>query len=623
MAANPILEAFGNSRTVLNYNSSRFGKYTDIYFNRRGTIEGCKVDQYMLEKSRLVWQPENERNFHIFYAVLAGMGPEEKTKLGLTKPSDYYYLTQDNLNKAGSNKCFSRGLGSYLQCEGRNDKTEYEHIIKSMSCLSFSEVELREINKLLAVILHVGNFEFEEALIDNLDSCHLIYNTGVKQVCALLDVVDDAMIKAVTYRTLVMRGETVTSPMNIDQAMDVKDALVKGIYGRLFTWIVDKVNSCMMKAAKERVKDLRSIGLLDIFGFENYEKNSFEQLCYNFANENLQQFFIRHLFILEQEEYAKEKISWEHIDFRDNQDVLDLIAARPQNILLLVDEESMFPRGTDRSMLNKLSRAHTRNDSFLASKHQTDDTFGIKHFAGTVRYSSKGFLERNRDTFHGDLMALVQSSKNKFLKLLFYKDLKAGIDSRKRQGTLCEQFKKSLDSLMRNLSKCQPFFIRCLKPNQEQSKDAFDRSLMVKQLRYNGMLETIHIRRKGFPIRYSFQDFLERYKVCFPGFKMPHDGDLARGAKRIARHVLGSESGYQLGATKLFIRDEHDFKLEVAREQSIEKFVVVIQRAVRGWYARRTFQRLKKSVCTIQSMWRSYLARRDYKVVSTTKFYLW
>lgn len=617
MAANPILEAFGNSKTILNDNSSRFGKYTDIFFNRRGTIEGCKVEQFLLEKSRLVWQPEEERNFHIFYVILAGMPPEEKAKLGLTKPSDYYYLTQDNLNKAASNKCFSRGLGSCLQCNDRNDKNEYTSIIKAMNILNFSEVELREINKLLACILHIGNFEFEEALIDNLDSCHLIYNTGVKQVCALLDVNDDALIKAVTYRTLVMRGETVTSPMNIDQAMDVKDALVKGIYGRLFTWIVDKINSALMKSAKENVKNLRSIGLLDIFGFENFEKNNFEQLCYNFANENLQQFFIRCLFILEQEEYDKERIQWEHIDYNDNQDVLDLIAARPSNILVLIDEESMFPRGTDRSMLNKLSRSHARNDLFIASKHQTDDSFAIKHFAGTVRYTSKGFLERNRDTFHGDLMALIQGSKNKFLKLLFYKDLKAGMDSRKRAGTLCEQFKKSLDSLMRNLSKCQPFFIRCIKPNHEQKKEMFNRNLVMKQLKYTSMCETITIRRKGFPIKYSFQDFLERYKVCFPGFKMPSDGDLARGAKRVARHVLGSDDrGWQIGTTKLFIRDEHDYKLEVAREEAIEKFVVVIQRAVRGWYARRTFQRLKKSVVTIQSMWRAYLAKRDYKVVS-------
>ena len=480
----------------------------------------------------------------------------------------------------------------------------------------FSDVEIKEIMKLLAAILHIGNFEFEEALIDNLDACHLIYNTGVKQVCQLLDVVDDSLIKAVTYRTLVMRGEAVTTPMNIDHAMDVKDALVKGIYGRLFIWIIDKINSAISKGSKEKNRDLRSIGVLDMFGFEVFEKNSFEQLCINFANENLQQFFVRHIFKLEQEEYERENVEWNHIEFTDNQHILDLIAARPMNIMSLIDEESMFARGTDRTMLNKLSRTHARNDLFLSSRHQTDDSFGIKHYAGEVRYSSKGFLERNRDTFHGDLMQLVQSSKNKFLKLLFYKDLKAGMESRKRSGTLSEQFKRSLDHLMRMISKCQPFFVRCIKPNHEKKANSFDRSLVVQQLRYSSMLETIQIRRKGYPIRYSFNEFIERYRVCVAGFKLPPDGDLQRASKKLAKAVLGSDGFWQLGGSKLFIKDEHEMKLEIAREEAISKFVVVIQRAVRGWYARRTFQRLKRNVVTIQSIWRGYLARRDYRVVS-------
>ena len=614
MEASNVLEMFGNARTFHNDNASRFGKYIEVFFNRRGAIEGAKVEYYLLEKSRLVWQPEDERNFHIFYAMLIGMSSEDKSKLGLTKSSDYYYLTQDNLNKALSNKCFSKGLGSCLQCNGRNDRVDYNNILKSMKTLMFSEVEIKEIMKLLSAILHIGNFEFEEALIDNLDACHLIYNTGVKQVCQVLDVIDNSIIQALTYRTLKSRGETVKTPMNIDQAMDVKDALVKGIYGRLFQWIVGKINSAIYTGSREH-RDCRSIGILDMFGFENFQKNCFEQLCINFANENLQQYFVRSLFKLEQEEYEREHVEWGHIDFQDNQPILDLIAAKPNNILSLVDDESSFPRGTDRTMLNKLSRTHARNDLFLSSRSQMDDSFGIKHYAGVVRYSSKGFVERNKDTFHGDLMALVQSSKNKFLKLLFYRDLKAGMDARKKNGTLIEQFKKSLDQLMRTMSKCQPLFIRCLKSNNEAKPMTFDRSLIMSQLVYSGMLETIQIRKKGYPIRYSFPEFIERYRVCLPGMKLPTDQDVVRAAKRLARHVLGSDGFWQLGATKLFLKDDHDTKLEIAREQAISKFVIVIQRAVRGWYAKRTFQRLKNSIVTIQSMWRGYLARRDYKVM--------
>ena len=492
--------------------------------------------------------------------------------------------------------------------------------MEAMKTLGFKDVELRETFKLLAALLQIGNFEFQEAMIDNLDACHLIYNSGVKHVCALLEVIDDVLIKSITHRTLNMRGEAVTSPMNMRMARDVKDALVKGVYGRLFVWIVDKINTTICKSSdggrqKKRQNDPtlgKSIGLLDIFGFENFGKNSFEQLCINFANENLQQFFVRHVFKMEQEEYEREGINWQSIEFTDNQDVLDMIVARPMSILDLINEESLFPRGTDRTMLNKLSRTHSKNRLFDTPRNSSS-SFSIKHFAGKVVYDTAGFLERNRDTFHGDLIQLIRSSKNKFLHFIFHKDLKNSSLHQKRASSLCEQFKKSLDSLMRTLMKCQPFFVRCVKPNDLKTPGVFDRDLVCQQLRYSGMMETIRIRRQGYPVRYEFAEFIDRYRVCIGG--MPRSSKISdhrTAASRICETVL-NEQDWCLGLTKVFMKDEHDVELENYREKSLLKYILVLQRAVRGWYAKRTFQRLKRSVVKIQALWRAYRDRKAFR----------
>nr|XP_039263341.1 unconventional myosin-VIIa-like isoform X3 [Styela clava] len=617
LEANPILEAFGNAKTIRNDNSSRFGKFIDIHFSKKGVIIGAKIEQYLLEKSRLVYQANEERNYHIFYCMLAGMSSEQKQKLGLGKPSDYLYLTQDFYHQKESNACFKQGKdteGSCLQCKGRDDKLEFANIVSGMKVLSISDVEINEIYKLLAAILHIGNFKFEETMIDNLDACELVYNTGIKAASHLLGVNDQALMKALTQRTLIMRGETVTSPMNIAQALDVKDAYIKGVYGRMFVWIVDKINSAIYGGEKDQDKsEILSIGLLDIFGFENFENNSFEQLCINFANENLQQFFVRHIFKLEQEEYDKEDIEWRHIDFTDNQEILDMIAVRPMNVLALINEEAMFPRGTDRTMLNKLTSNHGKSEYFDVPKSQNDDTFGIRHFAGPVRYSTSGFLERNRDTFHSDLISLIQSSKNKFLKLMFQKELKLSGSTRRRNQTLCEQFKRSLDALMRALSSCLPYFVRCMKPNEFKKANDFDRQLIARQLRYSGMMETIRIRRAGYPIRYTFREFVDRYRMILHGVHIVHEREeMIEICRKIMDEALGDKD-WQVGKNKIFLKDEHDMLLEIARETAITRWVIIIQRNVRRWNARRRFKKMKISAAKIQATWRAYKQKKKYK----------
>ncbi|XP_062417265.1 myosin VIIAa [Pungitius pungitius] len=598
LEANPILEAFGNAKTIRNDNSSRFGKYIDIHFNKRGAIEGAKIEQYLLEKSRVCRQALDERNYHVFYCMLKGMTAEEKKKLGLSKATDYNYLT----------------IGNCTVCDGRDDMKEYSNIRSAMKVLMFTDKENWEISKLLAAILHMGNLRYEARTYDNLDACEVIRSSHLTTAAMLLEVDGKDLMNCLTSRTLITRGETVSTPLSIEQALDVRDAFVKGIYGRLFVWIVEKINAAIYKPTSSQPKALRrSIGLLDIFGFENFTVNSFEQLCINFANENLQQFFVRHVFKLEQEEYNLENINWQHIEFTDNQDALDMIAIKPMNIISLIDEESRFPKGTDTTMLNKLNFQHKLNTYYIPPKNNHETQFGIQHFAGVVYYETKGFLEKNRDTLYGDIIQLVHSSKNKFIKQIFQADVAMGAETRKRSPTLSSQFKRSLELLMRTLSVCQPFFVRCIKPNENKKPMLFDRELCVRQLRYSGMMETIRIRRAGYPIRYTFVEFVDRYRVLMPGVKPAYKQEDLRGTcQRIAEAVLGRDDDWKMGKTKIFLKDHHDMLLEIERDKAITDKVIIIQKVVRGFKDRSNFLKMRKSAVFIQKTWRGYHCRKNY-----------
>uniref|UniRef100_A0A8C3EFD1 Myosin VIIA n=1 Tax=Corvus moneduloides TaxID=1196302 RepID=A0A8C3EFD1_CORMO len=567
LEANPILEAFGNAKTIRNDNSSRFGKYIDIHFNKRGAIEGAKIEQYLLEKSRVCRQAQDERNYHVFYCMLRGMTMEQKKKLGLGKATDYNYLA----------------MGNCTTCDGRDDSKEYANIRSAMKVLMFTDTENWEISKLLAAILHMGNLQYEARTYDNLDACEVVQSASLITAATLLEVEPQDVMNCLTSRTIITRGETVSTPLSMEQALDVRDAFVKGIYGRLFVWIVEKINAAIYRPPSQELKSIRrSIGLLDIFGFENFTVNSFEQLCINFANENLQQFFVRHVFKLEQEEYNLENINWQHIEFTDNQDALDMIAIKPMNIISLIDEESKFPKGTDATMLHKLNSQHKLNTNYIPPKNNYETQFGINHFAGIVYYETKGFLEKNRDTLHGDIIQLVHSSKNKFIKQIFQADVAMvmrGLDkslringlseTRKRSPTLSSQFKRSLELLMRTLSVCQPFFVRCIKPNEYKKPMLFDRELCVRQLRYSGMMETIRIRRAGYPIRYTFVEFVDRYRVLMPGVKPAYkqaEGELET-----------------LVLCCFLPQDHHDMLLEIERDKAITDKVILIQKVVRGY----------------------------------------
>ncbi|XP_066475070.1 unconventional myosin-VIIa isoform X1 [Tiliqua scincoides] len=598
LEANPILEAFGNAKTIRNDNSSRFGKYIDIHFNKRGAIEGAKIEQYLLEKSRVCRQAHDERNYHVFYCMLKGMTLEQKKLLGLGKAADYNYLS----------------MGNCITCDGRDDSKEYSNIRAAMKVLMFTDTENWEISRLLASILHMGNLRYEARTYDNLDACEVVHSASLITAASLLEVDPQDLMNCLTSRTIITRGETVSTPLSMEQALDVRDAFVKGIYGRLFIWIVEKINAAIYRPPSHEHKSIRrSIGLLDIFGFENFTVNSFEQLCINFANENLQQFFVRHVFKLEQEEYNLENINWQHIEFTDNQDALDMIAIKPMNIISLIDEESKFPKGTDATMLNKLNSQHKLNTNYIPPRNNYDTQFGINHFAGVVYYETKGFLEKNRDTLHGDIIQLVHSSRNKFIKQIFQADVAMGAETRKRSPTLSSQFKRSLELLMRTLSVCQPFFVRCIKPNEYKKPMLFDRELCVRQLRYSGMMETIRIRRAGYPIRYTFVEFVDRYRVLMPGVKPAYKQEDLRGTcQRIAEAVLGKDDDWQIGKTKIFLKDHHDMLLEIERDKAITDKVILIQKVVRGFKDRSNFLKVRNATLMIQRNWRGHNCRRNY-----------
>ncbi|XP_046676173.1 myosin-VIIa isoform X2 [Homalodisca vitripennis] len=593
LEANPILEAFGNAKTIRNDNSSRFGKYIDIHFNSGGVIEGAKIEQYLLEKSRIVSQSKDERNYHIFYCILAGLSKEEKQKLELSDASHYKYLT---------------GGGS-ITCEGRDDAAEFADIRSAMKVLLFSDQEIWEILKLLAALLHIGNIKYKAAIIDNLDATEIPDLSNVARVANLLAVPKQPLIDALTRKTLFASGETVVSTLSREQSVDVRDAFVKGIYGRLFVLIVSKINNAIYRP---KGISRSAIGVLDIFGFENFNVNSFEQFCINYANENLQQFFVQHIFKLEQEEYNLEHINWQHIEFVDNQDALDLIAIKQLNIMALIDEESKFPKGTDQTMLAKLHKTHGSHRNYLKPKSDINTSFGLNHFAGVVFYDTRGFLEKNRDTFSADLLQLVTLSSNKFLKLLFAEDIGMGSETRKRAPTLSTQFKKSLDALMKTLSSCQPFFIRCIKPNEFKKPMMFDRGLCCRQLRYSGMMETIRIRRAGYPIRHTFKEFVERYRFLIPGIPPAHKTECRSATAKICGAVLG-RSDYQLGNTKVFLKDAHDLFLEQERDRVLTRNIIVLQRSIRGWVYRRRFLRMKAATMIIQKYWMGWAQRRRYQ----------
>lgn len=501
LEANPLLESFGNAKTVKNNNSSRFGKYLEIHF-KDGLITGARSTEYLLEKSRIVTQAPDERNYHVFYELLSGLTDQEKEKYGLQTSDKYFYLNQ----------------GSSSEIEGKNDGQDFRFLLAAMQVLGFTNEEQDTIFRILSSVLHMGNIYFHrKQLKHGQEGVEIGSDSEVRWTSHLLQLPLEGILKALTVRTTEARNERMMTPLNIDQALDARDAMAKALYSCLFSWLVQRINSMVYKGHKRR-----TLALLDIFGFEDFKENSFEQLCINYANETLQSYFTKYVFKLEQQEYAKEKIDWVPLAYPDNQAVIHLISKKPIGILPLLDDESNFPKASDHSFLEKCHYNHALNDLYSRPRLSSME-FGIKHFAGQVWYNVEGFLDKNRDTLRHDVIELMINSKMTMISKMF-QELRNTNESVKtynrsdgrfitmkpRAPTVSARFQDSLNSLVDSMSKCNPWFVRCIKPNNEKATMKFDISVVLEQLRYSGMLVTIKIRKLGYPVRVKFPAFVSR-----------------------------------------------------------------------------------------------------------------
>ncbi|XP_039210307.1 unconventional myosin-X-like isoform X1 [Crotalus tigris] len=587
LESSPVLEAFGNAKTVYNNNSSRFGKFIQLHFSQHGHIQGGRVTDYLLEKNRVVHQNPGERNYHIFYALLAGVSGEQREGLHLLEPKNYRYLSQS---------------GCIIN-EDLDDRDMFSKVMTAFEVMGFSSEEIRDIFKLISGILQLGNIEFMTA-----GGAQITTKTVLHNVSELLGLDTFQLSEVLTQRSMFLRGEEISSPLTVEQATDSRDSLAMALYSQCFSWIIGKINSKIK--GKENFK---SVGILDIFGFENFQVNRFEQFNINYANEKLQEYFNKHIFSLEQLEYNREGIIWEAIDWMDNAECLDLIEKK-LGLLALVNEESRFPKGTDSTLLEKLHNQHGNNQYYMKPR-VTDFHFGIQHYAGEVLYDVRGFLEKNRDTFRDDILNMLKDSRLDFIYDLFERvsscnsedTLKLG--TQRRRPTVSSQFRDSLHSLMATLSTCNPLFIRCIKPNLEKAPNLFSPDVVLKQLRYSGMLETVKVRRAGFPVRRLCQDFLCRYKMLLKNWSNPDS------AKTTCANFLqmydNTQREWKLGKTKVFLKEVLEQKLEKAREEELKKAATIIRAHVLGYMARKNYRRVLASVVTIQKNYRAHFWKKS------------
>ncbi|XP_050309561.1 unconventional myosin-IXa-like isoform X2 [Anthonomus grandis grandis] len=702
LSAGPVLEAFGNAKTAHNNNSSRFGKFIQVNYKENGMVHGAVVQKYLLEKSRIVCQGRYERNYHVFYYLLEGANEQEKQQLHLMTPDKYYYL-----NKS----CFA--------LENVDESYEFSRLKQSMEMVGFTPEKQRRLFSVLSAVLLLGNVEFQPRK----SAYHHDESVGVKNpevvalISELLRVKQETLMQALTAKRARASGETLVINYRLPEAIASRDAMAKCLYGALFDWIVLQVNHALLsKKDTFREHQGNSIGVLDIFGFEDFGlNNSFEQLCINYANEHLQYYFNQHVFKYEQEEYRKEGIRWTNIDFMDNTGCLQLIEAKPNGLLCLLDDQCNFPGATNETLLQKFNTVH-KDNKFYNKPQKKEGAFIVEHYAGKVKYQVADMREKNLDLMRQDIVGVLKNSSMAFVRELvgvdpvavfrwaivraFFraqfafreagkkhrqgrvdgnrnniqqryrgvhvpnenlishlvtvsavnltinriaknksfrprergkKGLKnlqsvknlvgrTGITAmnqnqlskaRKQPLTVAAQFQQSLHSLMDTLNQANPFFIRCIKSNGNKISNNFDPECVQRQLRYTGMLETVRIRQAGFNVRLTYDEFIQLYRILLPKGLLSSQLDV--------RHFLATlnlnRDNYQLGATKVFMRESEKHKLDSRLHQQIMAGIVLLQRWFRACLERRRFLRMKSAVVMLQSYCRMYLVQKRVRQI--------
>uniref|UniRef100_A0AAR2JDQ5 Myosin IXA n=1 Tax=Pygocentrus nattereri TaxID=42514 RepID=A0AAR2JDQ5_PYGNA len=809
LGAGPVLEAFGNAKTAHNNNSSRFGKFIQVNYQESGAVRGAYVEKYLLEKSRLVYQEHNERNYHVFYYLLAGASEEERKAFHLLQPEEYHYLNQ--MTKKAHRPHWENYYESELDCftvEGEDLKHDFERLQLAMEMVGFLPATRKQIFSLLSAILLLGNIRYKKKAYrdDSIDICN---PEVLPTISELLEVKEEMLFEALTTRKTVTVGERLIVPYKLAEAGTVRDSMAKSLYGALFDWIVFRTNHALLnnKDLEDSAKIL-SIGVLDIFGFEDYENNSFEQFCINFANERLQHYFNQHIFKLEQEEYRAEGISWHMIDYIDNTSCINLISKKPTALLHLLDEECNFPQATNQTLLDKFKRQHEGN-SYIEFPAVMEPAFIIHHYAGKVKYSVKDFREKNTDHMRPDIVALLKSSKSAFicglmginpvatfrwavLRAYFravvafkgagkqHREKKSGSDSavqctviksvdsfsflhhpvhqrsleilqrckddkynscitrknprsplsdlqgtnainekstrdgfsgcngrssrpgrmsstgfsheddgifvnamssklleraqgilmrnknykaklclpkhlldvkslkylssltlhdritksllhlhkKKKPPSISAQFQASLNKLMETLGQSEPYFVKCIRSNAEKLPLRFSDVLVLRQLRYTGMLETVRIRQSGYSVKYVFKDFAHHFHVLLP------DGIGASQAsiQDFLQRLDLDPDGYQVGKSMVFLREAQRQRLQDLLHQEVLRRIVALQRRFRALLERQLFVNQRRAACVIQvhrkragvtelqhgaavclqAAWRGYRERRLY-----------
>ncbi|NXC58871.1 MYH7 protein, partial [Aleadryas rufinucha] len=606
--ANPAMEAFGNAKTIRNDNSSRFGKFIRIHFGPSGKLASADIDIYLLEKSRVIFQQPKERSYHIFYQILSGKKPELQDMLLLSlNPYDYHFCSQ--------------GVTTVDNLDDGEELMATDH---AMDILGFSNDEKYGSYKIVGAIMHFGNMKFkqkqreEQAEADGTESAD--------KAAYLMGISSADLIKGLLHPRVKVGNEYVTKGQNVEQVLYAVGALAKATYDRMFKWLVTRINKTLdTKLARQFF-----IGVLDIAGFEIFDFNSFEQLCINFTNEKLQQFFNHHMFVLEQEEYKKEGIEWVFIDFGlDLQACIDLIE-KPMGILSILEEECMFPKASDMTFKSKLYDNHIgKSPNFQKprpdKKRKYEAHFEVVHYAGVVPYNIVGWLDKNKDPLNETVVSVFQKSQNKLLASLYenYVGSASGEEhphpKRKKAAsfqTVSQLHKENLNKLMTNLRSTQPHFVRCIIPNETKTPGAMDSFLVLHQLRCNGVLEGIRICRKGFPNRILYADFKQRYRILNPA-AIPEDKfvDSRKATEKLLSSLDLDHAQYKFGHTKVFFKAGLLGLLEEMRDERLAKILTMLQARIRGYLMRLEYQKIisrREALYTIQWNIRAFNAVKNW-----------
>jgi myosin heavy chain 6/7 len=601
--ANPVLEAYGNAKTTRNNNSSRFGKFVRIHFGTSGKIAGADIEHYLLEKSRVTSQGHGERNYHIFYQLLSTQAKGYHEKLLVSAdPALYSFINQGELT-----------------IDGVDDAEEMKLTDEAFDILGFTTEEKMGLYKATTSIMNMGEMKFKQRPRE--EQAEADGTAEAEKVAFLLGVNAKDLLQAFLKPKVKVGNEYVTKGQNLNQVNNAVNALAKSLYSRMFGWLVARVN----KTLDTKVKRQFFIGVLDIAGFEIFDFNGFEQLCINYTNERLQQFFNHHMFVLEQEEYKKEGIDWEFIDFG-----MDLAACiefieKPMGLLSILEEECMFPKASDDTFKAKLYDNHLgKSPNFSKPKPpkpgQVEAHFALHHYAGTVNYNIGGWLDRNKDPLNETVISTLEGSKEQLVATLFAPAEDAGGAGKKKKGgamqTISATHRESLNKLMKNLMSTSPSFIRCIVPNEFKQPGVVDAHLILHQLHCNGVLEGIRICRKGFPNRMIYSEFKQRYSILAPNVIPQGFVDGKQVTDKILDATQLDKQLYRLGNTKVFFKAGVLAQLEDMRDEKLSSIISMFQAQIRGYLMRKAYKKLQDqrvALSLIQRNIRKYLLLRNWE----------